>query len=176
MTAIDISPHAVEVMMRRGVKDAHSADIFSFHAGPFDTILMLGHGIGMVETIAGLDRFLVHAHRLVSKEGQLLLDSQDVRHTDDPGHLAYHEANRRSGRYIGEIRLRLGFQGKKGPPCGWLHVDAETLSERTELTSWKTEVILQNESGHYLARLTRRDRVPRQRSRVAATLTHPQGA
>lgn len=154
VTAIDISPHAATIMARRGVKDVHCADIYDFHGGPFDTILMMGHGIGMVETIAGLDRFLAHAHGLVSEQGQVLLDSVDVRLTDDPGHLAYHEANRRAGRYIGEVRLQLGFQGKRGPLCGWLHVDAETLSERAEAADWRCEVIVREESGHYLARLS----------------------
>src|SRR5574341_2064878 len=32
--AIDIAPEAVEVMRRRGVKDAHCADIFHFEAEP----------------------------------------------------------------------------------------------------------------------------------------------
>jgi SAM-dependent methyltransferase len=55
VTAIDISPLAVAVMSQQGVKDAQAADAFGFQGGPFDTILMMGHGIGMVETIEGLD-------------------------------------------------------------------------------------------------------------------------
>ena len=156
VTAIDIDPQAAAIMARRGVKEAHRADVFSFRGGPFDTILVMGHGIGMVETVAGLDRFLAHAHTLVSENGQVLLDSGDVRATDNASHLAYHEANRRAGRYFGEIRLQLGFQGEYAPPCGWLHVDADTLAERAESTGWKREVILQEENGHYLARLSSR--------------------
>ena len=155
VTAIDIAPQAAAIMSRRGVKDVHCADIFDFHMGPFDTILMMGHGIGMVETIAGLDRFLMCAHELAFENGQVLLDSQDVRRTDNSSHLAYHEANRRVGRYIGEIRLQLAFQGQRGPLCGWLHVDVEMLTVRAELTGWRCELILQEDSGHYLARLTK---------------------
>jgi hypothetical protein len=55
---------------------------------PFHTILMMGHGIGMVETIAGLHRFLNHARGLVSEDGQVLLDSGDVRVRDNAAHLA----------------------------------------------------------------------------------------
>jgi hypothetical protein len=54
---------------------------------------MMGHGIGMVETLAGLDRFLAHARGWLSGDGQILLDSQDVRVTDDPKNLAYQGAN-----------------------------------------------------------------------------------
>ena len=155
VTAIDISPHAVEVMRERGVREVHCADIFEFQGGEFDTLLMLGHGVGMVETIAGLDRFLAHARRLRSEEGQLLLDSLDVRATEDPANLAYHEANRQAGRYIGEIRMQLEFRGEKGLHHGWLQVDPETLQERAELAGWKREIVHQDEGGNYLARLTR---------------------
>ena len=61
VTAIDINPHAVAVMSRRGVKDVHCADVFQFRTQLFETLLLMGHGIGMVETVAGLDRFLTHA-------------------------------------------------------------------------------------------------------------------
>jgi SAM-dependent methyltransferase len=153
VTSIDISPHAVEIMKRRGVKDVHRADIFEFQGGPYGTVLLLGRGIGMVETIHGLDRFLAHAPGLVSADGLVLLDSLDVRVAADPGQLAYHEANQKAGRYVGENRLQFTFQGKIGPTCGWLFVDSDTLKERAEAASWRCDVILQEENGHYLARL-----------------------
>lgn len=55
-----------------------------FLGGPFDSILLLGHGIGMVEDLPGLDRFLGHARRLTGNAGQLLPHSLDVRQTEDP--------------------------------------------------------------------------------------------
>ncbi len=154
VTAIDISPHAVKVMKQRGITDVHGADVFGFRGGRFDTLLMLGHGIGMVETIAGLDRFLAHASRLLHQDGQVLLDSLDARVTNDPSNLAYEETNRRAGRYIGEIRMQSEFRGKAGPYYGWLQVDAETLKEHSEPAGWRCEVVHQEENGNYLARLT----------------------
>ncbi|UCC73980.1 MAG: class I SAM-dependent methyltransferase [Gemmatimonadota bacterium] len=154
VTAIDISPQAVEVMARRGVPDVHCADIFHFQGGPFDTLLMLGHGIGIVEDLQGLSRFLAHACKLTRSGGRLLLDSQDVRKTDDPHHLAYHEANRRAGEYIGATRLQFEYAGQAGPYCGWLHVDPQTLREQAEPAGWECEIVLEQESGDYLACLT----------------------
>jgi SAM-dependent methyltransferase len=156
VTALDISPQAVEIMARRGVQDVHCAHLFEYQGGPFDTLLMMGHGIGMVETLAGLEQFLAHARGWMSGKGQVLLDSLDVRVTDDPKNLAYQEANRRAGRYIGEVRLHLEYQGEKGPPCGWLHVDAETLKEQASKLGWQCQVSLAMPSGDYLARLTKR--------------------
>lgn len=154
VTAIDINQQAVAIMMQRGVKDVQCADIFEFSEGQFDTILMLGHGIGMVATIAGLDRFLSCTPELLTADGQVLLDSMDVRITDDQTHLDYLEANRKAGRYIGEIRMQFTYQGRTGPLCGWLHVDAETLTEHAVKLGWNCEVILQDRA-EYLARLTK---------------------
>jgi hypothetical protein len=142
-------------MGHRGVQDVHCANLFEYQGGPFGTVLMMGHGIGMVETLAGLDRFLAHARGWLSEEGQVLLDSLDVRITDDPKNLVYQEANRRTGRYIGEVRMHLEYQGQKGGPCGWLHVDAETLKQQAAQAGWNAEVILTAASGDYLARLTK---------------------
>lgn len=153
VTAIDIAPEAVAVMARRGVRVAHHADVFAYRGGPFDTLLMLGHGIGIVGDLDGLGRFLVHARDLTRSGGQVLLDSLDVTRSRDPKNLAYHEANRRAGRYVGEIRMQIEFAGLRGPFCGWLHVDPETLAAQAARAGWTCELVLEHESGEYLARL-----------------------
>jgi len=117
---------------------------------------MLLHGIGMVETLSGLGRFLRHARNLVKEQGQLLLDSLDVRRTDDPKHLAYQDTNRRAGRYFGEIRMQFEYKGQRGPLFGWLHVDAETLADHAGPAGWQCQMIHQQEDGNYLAQLSGR--------------------
>ena len=153
VTAIEINPEAVEIMTRRGVRDVRCVDVFDFGEGTFDTLLMLGHGIGMVEDLQGLSRFLAHARGLLRAGGQLLFDSLDVRRTEDPVHLAYHEANRRAGRYFGATRLQSEYAGRTGPYCRWLHVDPETLQREAERAAWKCEIVLRLAGGDYLARL-----------------------
>lgn len=159
--AVDIAPEAVEIMRLRGVRDARLADLFRFQGGPFDTILMMMNGIGVVGTLAGLDRFLGDGPRLLAPEGQLLFDSYDPR----PGDAAGDEspaigpptaAQGASGQYLGEMRFRLEYQGRRGPALGWLFVDPEMLDRHGERAGWRCEVIWQEEEGHYLARLTRR--------------------
>ncbi len=155
VTAIDVCPQAVQVMSRRGVMDARNADVFGFREGAFDTLLLLGHGIGMAETLEGLDRLLAHAHTLLTMHGQLLLDSLDVRSSDNPANLAYHDSNRKAGRYIGEIRMQFEFRGMNGAFCGWLQVDPETLAVHAARNGWDCEVTECEKTGDYLARLTR---------------------
>jgi 2-polyprenyl-3-methyl-5-hydroxy-6-metoxy-1,4-benzoquinol methylase len=152
--AIDVSPHAIEIMSKRGVKEIQQVDIFKFHEGPFDTLLMMMHGIGMVQDLSGLDRFLRHAHKLIKPDGQIVFDSLDVRCTENPRHLAYHEANRRAGLYFGEIRMQFEYKGQIGPLFSWLHVDPETLVDHAERIGWSCQVVCREENGDYLAQLT----------------------
>jgi ubiquinone/menaquinone biosynthesis C-methylase UbiE len=153
--AIDISPEACEIMRKRGVNEVGCSDISDFQDEPFDTILILGRSIGMVENIAGLDHFLTDIHRLVKPNGQILLNSLNVTCTSNPVHLAYHEANRRAGRYVGEIRLQFEYKGIKGPIHGWLQADSETLSTHASKAGWSCEILLREDDGNYLARLTK---------------------
>ncbi len=152
--AIDIAPEAVQVMRRRGVKDAHCADIFHFEAGPFDTVLLMMNGIGVVGDLSGLDRFLAAAHRLLTPDGQILLDSYDPDWTEDADTPPSPRPARLGERYIGEMRFRLEYRGKKGPPLAWLFLNSDLLAERAMKAGWSSEVVWHEEEGHYLARLT----------------------
>jgi len=153
VTALDICLQAVDIMHSQGIDDVHHANIFNFKGGPFDTLLMLGHGIGMVENIGGLKKFLDHAHTLLRQNGPLIFDSLDVSRTDDPAHLAYHEKNRSMGRYIGATRLHFEYADNIGPDCGWLHVDFQTLNKHARHANWVTELIYETQDGEYLAQL-----------------------
>jgi SAM-dependent methyltransferase len=155
--AIDVAPEAVEIMQRRGVKDARCADLFRFEGGPFETLLLMMNGIGVVGDLAGLDRFLGEAPRLLTPDGQILLDSYDPDWTEDADTPPSPRAARRGDRYIGEMRFRLEYKGKKGPTLSWLFLDSKLLTERAMKAGWSCEVIWREEEGHYLARLTRAD-------------------
>lgn len=154
--AIDVSLEAVQLMQRRGVSNVRQADILSFEDVEFDTIIMMGHGIGVVENIGGLVSFLEHVPGLLKANGQILLTSLDIRVTSDPTHLEYQKQNINSGRYFGEIRMQFEYKGIRGPLFGWLHIDAETLSSYASKTGWNCDVFQQQPDGNYLARLTRR--------------------
>jgi SAM-dependent methyltransferase len=144
VTALDVAPEAVEVMRRRGVLDVRCGDVFSFAEERFDTLLILMNGIGLVGTLVGLDRFLRDVHRLLSDDGQILLDSFDPG-TPDPG---------RGTRYVGEMRFQLEYRGMRGAFYDFLFLDFETLRRHARAVGWQCESIWQEDEGHYLARLT----------------------
>ncbi len=152
--AIDILPQTIQIMQEQKLRDVRLADILSLSGEPFDTIIMLGHGIGMVENIGGLNHFLTHARKLVNSGGQILLTSLDVRVSSNPRNLAYHKNNTELGRYVGEIRMQFQYKDVTGPLFGWLHIDPETLKERSREFGWRCEVIRKQEDGSYLAKLS----------------------
>ena len=152
--AIDISPECCEVMRRRGVVDVRCEDIFQFREKPFDTLLVLDHGIGMAETLPGLGRLLKRFRELTATDGQILLDSIDVKRTVENRHLQYHEKMRQSDRYFGEVRLRFEYKELVGPEFGWQHVDTDTLCEQASTEGWECWIELE-EGRDYLARLSR---------------------
>ncbi|MCL0057346.1 methyltransferase domain-containing protein, partial [Dehalococcoidia bacterium] len=148
--AIDVLPEACEIMRKRGLKDVHCADFRRFAAAKrFDTILILGRGLGMVETLAGLDQFLEDTHRHLLPQGQVLLSSLDVRCTANPVHLSYQDRLRKSGRYFGELRMQFEYEGQTGPMFSFLYVDPETLAAHAEQRGWSCDILIREEDGNY---------------------------
>ena len=125
--AKDISPEAVSIMKDRRITDVRLSDIMTFEDELFDTMLMMGHGIGIVETLDKLDAFLQHAHTLITKGGQILLTSHDFRDTNDPKYFAFHQRITESGRYVGEIQMSIEYKDIRGPIFNWLQVDTKLL-------------------------------------------------
>jgi SAM-dependent methyltransferase len=144
VTALDVAPEAVDVMRRRGVLDARCGDVFSFAGERFDTLLILMNGIGLVGTLARLDGFLLEVHRLLSDDGQILLDSFDPGAPDSG----------RGSRYVGEMRFQLEYRGMRGAYYDFLFLDLETLRRHARGAGWTCESIWQEDEGHYLARLS----------------------
>jgi SAM-dependent methyltransferase len=153
--SIDVSADAVRVMREAGVLDCRQLDILEFDDSRFDTVLMMGHGVGMAGDIDGLHGLLKHLGTLLKPNSQVLLDSLDPRATSEPLHLAYHEANRKAGRYFGQIRLQLRYKGQTGPAYGWLLIDPETMAKHALATGWAVDILWRQDDGNYLGRLVR---------------------
>jgi hypothetical protein len=110
-----------------------------------------------VETLDGLAGFLLDIRRLVKPGGRILLNSLDVSKTHDPQNLSYQEANRRAGKYIGEIKLYMEYRGVTGPELVLLHVDSVTMVAHAVRAGWTCRVLLQEKDGHYAAVLERQN-------------------
>ena len=159
VTAVDLDSRAVGVLRRRGVRDARRGDLFDLvpepEERPWDTVLLLMNGIGVVGDLKGFDRFLSHAHKLVAPGGRILLDSCDLRSSPDPRELLRMASRCRAERYRGETRQRLEYDGRVGEWFPWIYFDPESLAERAAPQGWVVEILDQDDEGSYLARLSR---------------------
>lgn len=153
--ANDIAEGAVEVMSARGVREVHCGPISDMPPGAFDTLLLLGRSIGLVEDLEGLRDFLRKSCTLVKSSGQVLLTSLDVTSSDDPRLQAYQERNATDGHYPGEIRFRMRYLDLEGDWIRWLQVDPKTLTRSALEEGWVSEIVATESDGNYLARLAR---------------------
>ena len=155
MCAIDVSSHACKIMKKRSIKNVICLTVYDLNESDFDTILLMGRAIGFVEDPAGLKKFLEHCKLLLNQEGQILLDSVDVRVTTVPEHLAYQERNRHLGRYIGVVGLQMEYKGIFGEEFKLLHIDPDTLNNCSQEVGWSCEIIYKEENGDYLAKISK---------------------
>ncbi|PID94427.1 MAG: SAM-dependent methyltransferase [Bacteroidetes bacterium] len=151
VTAIDVSPGAVEVMQRRGVKSAKLQNLFSIKEESYDTILMLMNGIGMVQDIEGLNLFLPLVKKILKPGGEILLDSSDLRYLfqQDDGSL-WIDLN---APYYGEVVYELTYGDVEGKPFKWLYIDFYTLDYYAQQHGFILEHLYEDDHFNYLASL-----------------------
>lgn len=139
VVAIDISPGAVEVCRRRGIKDARQLSIDDVDAslGQVDTIVMYGNNFGLFASAAKAKRLLRRFHKLTSERGRIVAETRDVRKTDDPAHLRYQKQNRRRGRLPGQITIRVRHRDKATPWFDYLMVAPDELEALLDGTGWQ---------------------------------------
>lgn len=154
VTGMDISASAVTIMQQRGLKQAIEGNILTYKipAGQkkYDTMLFMMNGIGLTGSIPGLKAFLKQAKSLINKDGQLVFDSSDLSYL-------YLEIPFPESGYFGEINFRYEYKSIKGNWFKWIYVDQKTLIEIAKATGWLAEIIFEDDSDQYLARLTRAD-------------------
>lgn len=146
VTAIDISPLAVQVMQQRGVKKAFEADIYTYHPGKFDTLLLLMNGIGLAGDLDGLKMLLIHLKSLLNPGGQILFDSSDVAYL--------YEGKIPSDKYYGEIAYQYQYKQLKTDWFKWLYIDEQTLTIIANEAGFDVNVLVEDEYDQYLVRLT----------------------
>ena len=157
VTAIDISPLAVETMKDRGVLKVIEQDFFTLEGQQYDTILMLMNGIGIVGTLDRLPKFFQVLDRILALGGQVLCDSSDISYVfeDETGMIDIPE----DMGYYGEHSFQMQYKGTIGEPFDWLYIDADTLRQRADRFGYVVEVVAKGDHYDYLARITKMNKV-----------------
>jgi len=151
--AIDISSLSVETMRQRGVLKVSQRDFFEDQSQQYDTILMLMNGSGIVGQLDSLPRFFQHLQSILAPQGQVLVDSSDLRYIflDDDGQLDWDPAD----GYYGEVEFQLKYRNIIGDVYPWLYVDYDTLSLATQAAGFQIEKVMDGPHYDYLARIWR---------------------
>jgi SAM-dependent methyltransferase len=139
VVSIDVSPGAIEVCRRRGVKDARELGIDDIDesVGAIDTIVMLGNNFGLFGSRTKAKRLLRRFHRLTTERGRIVAETRDVHATGDPVHLEYQHRNVDRGRLHGQIRIRVRYGRAATPWFEYLMVSREELVDILAATGWR---------------------------------------
>ena len=148
--AIDISPLAVKTMRARGVRHVCQKDLFDVR-DPYDTILMLMNGIGIVGTCARLPQFFHLLDEILLPGGQLLCDSTDIRYVFDDDEPIDQMIN-----YYGELVYKMQYKEIVGNSFPWLYIDADTLGGIAATCGYHLEVAAKGDNDSYLAIITKK--------------------
>ena len=148
--AIDISPLSVEVMQKRGVRQAYQINLFDEnYLQKFDTILMLMNGSGIIGKLENMGAFFTKMKQLLNPGGCIYMDSSDLRYLfeDEDGSFFVDLA----AGYYGEIDFRMQYKQIKGETFDWLYVDFHTLSYYAAENGFKAEMVQEGEHYDFLA-------------------------
>lgn len=153
VTAIDISPAAIEACKLRGVKNTIVTDVMHLEHLKFDTILLLMNGTGIFGRLNKISVFLQKLKSLLDNGGQILVDSSDIIYMFDE--------DEDGGKWIpsgtdyyGEIVFTVSYKNETEEPFDWLYLDYNTLQNAAHANGLNCELVMEGGHYDYLARLT----------------------
>lgn len=160
VVALDVSPGAVAVCERRGIRETFVGTIFelaSTSPEPFDTFILGGNNFGLLESPEHAPRFLGALRELAVPGAEIIGTCVDPFGSTDPLHLGYHDRNRTRGRHPGQLRLRVRWTNIVSPWFEYWFLPVTELEMLAESEGW--ELVAHNADHRpYLAMLRLRDK------------------
>lgn len=154
VTGLDTSAGAVEVARKRGLLDTVVTTVDRYAAGAadrYDTFLLLGNNLGLLESRERAPGFLAALARLASPGARIIAQTTDPYGTTDPIHVDYHQRNRDRGRFGGQLRLRLRYRRLATDWFDYLNCSVGELHELVDGTGWRVKEIDDADRPYYVA-------------------------
>ncbi|MEU4564387.1 methyltransferase domain-containing protein [Actinoplanes sp. NPDC023936] len=153
VTGLDTSLGAIEVARKRGLRDTvlNTVDEFSRAAVRYDTFLLLGNNLGLLEGPERAPVMLAALARLAAPGARLVAQGTDPYGTRDPVHVAYHERNRQRGRLGGQLRLRLRYREIASDWFDYLNCSPAEIESLLPGTGWRLKSIDDRDHPYYVA-------------------------
>jgi SAM-dependent methyltransferase len=156
VVGIDKSPLAIEVAKQRGLRQAYAVSLDDLARNstpyltlmrPFDSIIMMGHNIGLLHGLNEGRKILRAFHRITTPEARIIGTTRDPHATTDPDHLAYQTLNRSEGRMPGQIRFRIRHRKLASDWMYYLFLSEDELRKLAEGTGWRLETTVTGDGG-----------------------------
>jgi len=151
VTAIDISPKAIQACQLRGVKDARIQHLLELENEQFNTILLLMNGTGIFGTLAETSKYLQKLKSLLTPNGQILIDSSDIIYMFDQDEDGAYMVPAHG--YYGELTFNVSYKGQTEDTFPWLYLDYNTLQNAAHANALQCELLLEGNHFDYLAKL-----------------------
>jgi hypothetical protein len=151
--AMEPSLLSYKVLLDRGIKKTSPSWFANHNIAPYDTILMLMNGIGIVGEISLLPSFFDKCRQLLAPGGKVILDSSDLVYLftdDDEGYGM--EMDWDSG-YYGEVSYQMEYAGITGEKFKWLFIDYESLAHAANKHGFACEKVMEDSHFGFLAQL-----------------------
>jgi SAM-dependent methyltransferase len=158
VVGIDISPLAVDVARRRGVKDAR---VLAFKdvgpkLGVFDTVVVMCNNFGLFGSALGARRLLRRLARITGEDARIVAGSRNPYGTDNADHLAFQANNREQGRMSGQLRLRTRHGLYVGRWFDYLLVSPEEMDSLAKSGGWQVERLIEDDEDDYYVGVLRK--------------------
>lgn len=140
VVALDISPGAIEVCRRRGVRRTFTGSVFDLAdvgTEPFETVLLFGNNFGLLESPGDAVPFFEALNRVTRPGSEIIGTCVDPLDTTDTVHLGYHDLNRGRGRLPGQLRLRTRWANVATPWFDYFFVAIEELAALAAGSGWE---------------------------------------
>jgi SAM-dependent methyltransferase len=153
VTGLDTSAGAIEVARRRGLRDTvlNTVDAYARSAARYDSFLLLGNNLGLIEGPERAPAFLAALAELARPGARIIAQGTDPYGTTDPVHVAYHRRNRDRGRLGGQLRLRLRYRLLATEWFDYLNCSAAELEGLLAGTRWRLTSVDAEDHPYYLA-------------------------
>ena len=156
---IDISPLAIKLCKKRGLKKAKAMSItqVSPKLGIFDTIVMYGNNFGLMGGFKRAQWLLRRFRAMTGPDARIIAESNDPYGSQGPGgkqlrcHLEYHKWNRSRGRMGGQLRFRIRYMKHATPYFDYLLVSKNEMRQIVAGTGWKVSRFFDSKGSVYIA-------------------------
>lgn len=152
VSSLEMSEKSCEVMKSRGLKKIIAKDIFDYSAEKYDTLLLLMNGAGIGQTLKGLGLLFLHLKTLLKPDGQILLDSSDIKYLFEEEDGSYW-LDLNSNAYYGEMQYDVHYKNLNGQ-YQWLFIDFSTLKRIAEKAGYNCSKVADGANYDFLARLS----------------------